>query len=343
MELPAARISADFKQKIHPVYLVHSDEHLLLQETCDLIIHLAQQAGFTEKERLLVDGDFHWQTLLDSGNSMSLFGEKKIIDLRLAKPTPGKDGSEILCKYLENPSPDNLLLIRAPKIPKEGLNSKWYKAILQSGAVTILWPVKTNELPRWIQQRLKEKNLHIDTEAAQILADRVEGNLLAANQELEKLALLLPANSQISSKQIISAVANSARYDIFTLVDQTLAGNSNKALRMFRALIEEGMEPTLCLWAFRKDVSLLYQIHESLPKKNISQAMNDLRVWQSRQNLIATALQKHSKQSIASLLLLCAEMDLAIKGQQSQSSSGLPWNLLCEDLIASLSGLKTPA
>lgn len=339
MELPAARISADFKQKIHPVYLVHSDEHLLLQETCDLIIQLAQQAGFTEKERLLADGDFHWQTLLDSGNTMSLFGDKKIIDLRLNKPTPGKEGSEILCAYLENPSPDNILLIRAPKIPKEGLNSKWYKTILQSGAVTILWEIKTKELPRWVQQRLKEKNLHIDMEAAQILADRVEGNLLAANQEVEKLALLLPANSQVSAKQIISAVANSSRYDIFSLVDQTLAGNANKALRMFRALLEEGIEPTICLWAFRKDLDLLYQIQESLPKKNISQAMNDLKVWQSRQSLIASAVQKHSKQTIGNLLILCAEMDLAIKGQQSRNSSGLPWNILCEDLIAELSGL----
>ena len=340
MELPAARISADFKQKIHPVYLIHGDEHLLVQETCDLIIQLAQQAGFTEKERLLVDNDFLWQTLLDSGNTMSLFGEKKVIDLRLTKPTPGKEGSEPLCTYLENPSPDNILLIRAPKIPKEGLNSKWYKAILKSGAVTIIWPIKANELPRWVQQRLKEKNLHLDMEAAQILADRVEGNLLAANQEVEKLALLLPANSQVNAKQIISAVANSSRYDIFSLVDQTLAGDSNKALRMFRALLEEDMEPTLCLWAFRKDLSLLYQIHESLPVKNISQAMNDLKVWNSRQNLISRVIQKHSKQSIGKLLILCAEMDLAIKGRRSRSSSGLPWNLLCEDLIAALSGLK---
>lgn len=339
MELKAEQLAAALKRELLPVYLITSDEHLLLEESCELIIQQAKQLGFTEKERLLVEKGFHWQSLADANSSMSLFGEKKIIDLRIMNGKPGAEGSDAIINYLSNPNPDNLLLIRCPQLNKQSLTSKWIKAIKDAGALIIIWKVKSAQLPAWIQQRTKHKGLTLDRDAAQILADRVEGNLLAANQEIEKLALLFPANSQINSKQIIQSVANNSRYDVFNLMEHVLKGETKKALLMFRGLREERTDHTIIVWAIRTEIEILLKLSELSKEKNMSQCFKELRIWDSKQGLY-TQVFKRIQNKLGQHLIALAELDKTVKGRGkiTQNSSA---DDLCEQLIIDIAGLPS--
>jgi DNA polymerase-3 subunit delta len=340
MDLKIEQLHAALQRELLPVYLIASDEHLLLEESCELIIQQAKTAGFTEKERLITERGFNWQTLNDASANMSLFGEKKLIDLRISNGKPEAKGSEAIIKYLENPSPDNLLLIRCPQLNKQTLNSKWIKTINKAGAVCVIWKVKAAQLPQWIQQRTKQNSLTIDRDAAQILAERVEGNLLAANQEIQKLALLFPQNSQISVKQIIQTVANNSRYDVFNLMEHALAGESKKALKMLRGLREERTDLTIIVWSIRNELETLLRLSEASVQKGLAQCFKEFRIWSSKQGLYTKALKRLNKQTLYSALLDLAELDKTVKGRGriSQNSSA---DDLCETLILKLSGCST--
>lgn len=337
MELKAEQLASALKRELLPVYLVTSDEHLLLEESCELIMAEAKQLGFTEKERLLVEKGFHWQSLSDANASMSLFGEKKIIDLRIINGKPGAEGSDAIINYLENPNPENLLVIRCPQLNKQSLSAKWVKAIQERGALIIIWKIKTAQLPVWIQQRAKHKGLTIERDAAQILADRIEGNLLAANQEIEKLSLLFPENTQINAKQIIQSVANSSRYDVFNLMEHVLKGETKKALQMFRGLREERTDLTIIVWAIRSEIETLLKLSELSKEKNMSQCFKELRIWDSKQGLYTQVL-KRLQNKLSQHIIALAELDKTVKGRGkiSQNSSA---DDLCEQLIIDIAGL----
>lgn len=337
MELKFEQLAQSLQRELLPVYLIASDEHLLLQESCELIKEHAKTQGFSETERLIVEKGFSWSQLNDANASMSLFGDKKLIDLRITNGKPGAEGSDALIRYLENPSPDNLLLIRCPQLNKQSQNTKWVKAIKANGAFTVIWKVKAPQLPGWIQQRVKQNRLSIDREGAQILAERVEGNLLAASQEIEKLSLLFPENSQIHAKQIIQTVANNSRYDVFSLVEHSLAGESRKAIAMLRGLREERTDLTIIAWALRSELETLLTLAEASKQKSLAQCYKDLRIWSSKQGLYTRSLQRLNQAKLGEFLITLAELDKTIKGRGKITRNGSADDL-CESLVLNITG-----
>ncbi len=333
MQASPDQLSAQLKRQLAPVYLVTGDEPLQLQECCDLIRREARAQGCTDREVIDASGSgFDWYEILHSASSMSLFAERKLIELRLPSGKPGAEGSKALCEYLEIASGDDVLLIVAGKIDKQSTNSKWFKALDKAGVVTQVWPVDARNLPRWVRQRVSAAGMSIDDEALQLLCDRVEGNLLAASQEVEKLKLLA-SDSQITARVVLDSVSDNARYSVFELADKALKGDAAGSLHMLHGLRGEGTEPTIVLWSLTREIRTLYEVQLECPNgQGAMQALNARRVWKNRISLMQGALARHTPQSMARLLEQASKVDGSIKG----FAGGRPWDNL-EDLVIGLS------
>jgi DNA polymerase-3 subunit delta len=323
------QLSAQLKRQLAPVYLVTGDEPLQLQECCDLVRREARAQGCTDREVIDAGGSgFDWQEILHSASNMSLFAERKLIELRLPGGKPGAEGSKALCEYLDIAGADDVLLIVAGKIDKQSTNSKWFKALDKAGVVVQVWPVDARNLPRWVRQRVSAAGMSIDDEALQLLCDRVEGNLLAASQEVEKLRLLA-SDSQITARAVLDSVADNARYSVFELADKALQGDAAGSLHMLHGLRGEGTEPAVVLWSLTREIRTLYEVHLECPRgQGVIQALNARRVWKNRIALMQAALARHDSQSMASLLEQATKVDGSIKG----FADGRPWDNL-EDLV----------
>ena len=336
MHLYPEKLAAHLQQQLFPVYLVSGDEPLLLQECSDQIRKSARQQGCSERE--IIDAGvsgFKWQDILHSASSMSLFAERKLVELRLPSGKPGAEGSKALCEYLDMASGDDVLLIIAGKIDKQSTNSKWYKALGKAGATIQVWPVDAKNLPGWLQQRVRSAGMSIDHEALQLLCDRVEGNLLAAVQEVEKLKLLA-ADAKITTQTITEAVSNNARYNVFAMTDSALQGDATTSLRMLHGLRGEGSEPPVVLWALAREIRTLYETQLDCDNgQSAQQALSARRVWQSRMPLMQAALARHDSDSLSQLVEQASAVDGSIKG----FAGGKPWDNL-ENLIAGLCGVR---
>lgn len=340
MRLRPEQLERDLQKQLLPIYLVSGDEPLLVQECTDRIRAAARAAGCTEREVLEVDGrSFDWNQLLSSAAALSLFAERKLIELRLPTGKPGAEGSKALVEYAQNCGEDNILMIIAGKIDRQSTNSKWFKTLDQSGAIVQVWPVDARELPRWIERRVQGAGMTIDAEALQLLADRVEGNLLAAAQEIEKLRLLA-TESHISAATVTGAVADNARYDLFGLVDAAVAGDAEHALRMLYGLRGEGTEGAVVLWALAREIRTLREARRLIDGgQPAQQVLRSLRVWDKRQPLVQSALRRHDAQSVDQLMAQAGRADGSIKG----FADGKPWDnlaLLVQQLAGERSALR---
>ncbi len=321
--------------KLAPVYLVSGDETLLIQEACDSIRQAARHNGFSERERHHVDKQFEWPQLLSSANSLSLFSEKKIIELRIDNGKPGTEGSKVICEYLANPSEDNLLLIVTPKLDGGTSRSKWVKQIEKIGYWIPIWPISSAQLPRWLGQRLQQAGLKADSQVIELLAARIEGNLLAAHQEIEKLKLLAK-DEWLSTDLVSNTVADSARYDVFGLVDKALLGDSRGAVKTLNGLRSEGTEPITILWALARDVRTLLSISQACEQgQSFHWAPKHAGVWDKRQGLVQQALKRLPPRQLPVLIRQANGIDKAIKGLRNADT----WNELSE-LILNLSGVQ---
>jgi DNA polymerase-3 subunit delta len=320
------------QQQLLPVYLVSGDEPLLLQECCDRIRTRAMELGCSEREVLDAGaGAFNWQDILQSATSLSLFAERRLVELRLPSGKPGSEGSRALCEYLELAGSDDVLLIISGKIDKQSTNSKWYKALDKAGATIQVWPVDARELPRWLERRVRQAGLSIDRDALQLLCEKVEGNLLAAVQEVEKLKLLA-SDGRITPRTITEAVSDNARYNLFDTVDSALRGEASASLRMLQGLRGEGTEPPVVLWALLREVRTLRQARQAVDGGQApQQVLNGLRVWKNRMSIMQAALARHDKSSLDKLLEQAARVDGSIKG----FDDGRPWDNL-ETLVLDL-------
>ncbi len=340
MRLRPEQLAQNLKQQLHSVYLVSGEEPLLLQECCDLIRRQAREAGCTDREVLEVDGkQFDWQQILSSASAMSLFSDRKLIELRLPSGKPGTEGSKALCEYLNICGEDNILLISAGKIDRQSTNSKWFKALDKAGAVIQVWPVDARELPRWLQRRVEGAGLQIDPDALQMLCDRVEGNLLAAVQEVEKLKLLA-SDGRIDAATVANSVADNARYNLFGMVDAALAGQTDNSLRMLYGLRGEGTEAAVVLWALAREMRTLQEARALVDAgQNPQQVFRSLRVWDKRIPLVQGALQRHDALSMSELLELASSADGSIKGY----ADGKPWDRLAALIYTLASGKRVAA
>ena len=333
MRLYPEKIANHLQQQLSPVYLISGDEPLLVQECCDMIRQKAREAGCTEREVIDTSaGGFKWPDILNSAASMSLFAERKLTEIRIPNGKPGKEGSAALCDYLELASGDDVLLVIAGKIDKQSVNSKWYKALDKAGITVQVWPVKSAEMPRWLQQRVRAANMEIDREALQLLCEQVEGNLLAAVQEIEKLKLLAD-DTRITVDTVTNSVSNNARYNLFDMTDNALKGDAAGSLRMLHGLRGEGTEPLVALWALTREIRTLYEAKRDCDKgQKPQQALTTRRVWKNRMPLMQSALSRHDSDSLSLLLEQAALVDGNVKGY----ASGNAWDNL-EQLVTSLS------
>ena len=338
MKVYPERLADHLAGRLAPVYLVTGDEPLQQLECCDAIRAAARAAGFSARDVIDADQGFDWQPLVHLAGSRSLFAEKKILDLRLPGGKPGNDGARVLADYCDAPPPDTLLLLTLPRLDRQQQGSKWFRRIDDLGVVVTVWPVAAAQMPRWIEQRLRHAGLVPDADAVQLLCDRVEGNLLAAQQEIDKL-LLLFGPGRLDADRLAGAVADSARYDVFELVDTALRGDAGRALRIVDGLRGEGVAAPVVLWALHREARNLAGIAaEAARGTPVEQAVQRARVMQKRTGLVARAVRHQSTAGWLAVLDRCHEADAAIKGQDPRD----PW-LLLQDVTLALAGRTTAA
>src|SRR5687767_4593471 len=248
MQLRAEQLEASFSKNFAGTYTVHGDEPLLALESADAIRAAARKRGFIDREVFEPGRHFDWSELQHALASLSLFGGKKIVELRLATGKPGAPGGAAIAESCERPGADVLLLVSLPRLDRATQGSAWFGALSRAGVVVDVWPVERARLPAWIGERLARQKQRAPREALELLAERVEGNLLAAHQEVQKLALLAP-EGEIGLEQLREAVANVARYDAYAACEALMAGDAARYVRVIDGLRSEGEAPSLVLWA----------------------------------------------------------------------------------------------
>ncbi len=314
MQLKGEQLSAHLERDLKPVYTIYGDEPLLVIEAADALRAMARRRGFAEREVLTAIAGFNWNDLHHATGNMSLFGERKLIDLRIPTGKPGREGSAALQDYCARPSPDALLLVTLPGLDWTEEKAVWLKALTEAGVTVKLVPPSASELPAWIAGRLQRQQQSADNDGLRFIAERVEGNLLAAHQEILKLGLLYP-QGKLSLDQVREAVLNVARYDLDGLRESLLTGDVTRLARTLDGLHQEGEAPPLVLWAMTEEVRALALVKSGqAERKPLDSLLKDARVWGARQPLFRKALQRVSAQQANAALALAARIDRQIKG-----------------------------
>ena len=322
MQLKGEQLAAHLERELKPVYVVYGDEPLLVIEAADAIRAAARRNGFDEREVLTAISGFNWVELHHAAGNMSLFGGRKLIDLRIPTGKPGREGSAAIQDYCARPSPDALLLVTLPGLDWTEEKAVWLKALAEAGVAIKLIPPNLAELPAWIAGRLRRQQQSLDSDGLRFIAERVEGNLLAAHQEIMKLALLYPAG-EISLQHAQDAVLNVARYDLDGLREALLAGDVARLSRTLDGLQQEGEAPPLVLWAMTEEVRALAQVKAGLQERQALEVLlKEARVWGPRQLLFKRALQRVGNSRTKAALSHAACIDRMIKG----AGSGDVWN-----------------
>lgn len=339
MKLNPAQLAKHLQGPLAPVYAVSGDAPLLCQEACDAIRAACRAREFGERQVFHADAGFDWNLLREAGASLSLFAEKRLLELRLPSGKPGDDGVAVLLDYLARPAEDTVLLLSLPRLDGKTQKSKWAKALIDGEHCQFVqvWPVDAAQLPQWLRQRLAQAGLSASAEAIDLLVARIEGNLLAAVQEIEKLKLLVEGN-QLDAATVQASVADSARFELFGLLDAALAGEAAHALRMLEGLRGEGVEAPVILWGLARELRLLaglaQQHGQGLPlERLIAQARPP--IFGKRQSLVGRAVQRHPASRWALLLLDAQRIDEQIKGQ----APGDPWSGLAQ-LVLAIAGVR---
>lgn len=315
MRLRADQIDAGLK-KLAAVYLVSGDEPLQLGEAADAIRLAVKQQGYDTREVFSVETGFEWNELAFAADSYSIFADKKLIDLRMPSAKPGTEGAKALTEYCQRIPEDTILLITTSKLDKSSLKTKWFQSIEKTGVVIQVWPLEGANLVQWIQRRAQTKGLKIDLDGIKILASRIEGNLLAAAQEIEKLYVLY-GEETISKKALEDAVADNARFDVFKLTDCILSGRVNRAIKILNGLKAEGIVAPVVLWALARETRMLISIKTALNQgQNKETVFKSHRLWDKRKQLVNSALARMDIQALQSALVLSAKVDRQLKGQE---------------------------
>jgi len=293
----------------------------------------ARDNGYDERQVLIANEEADWAAFREAADSMSLFAEKRIIELRLPTGKPGRNGAEILKQYCTDPAPDVLLIITSAKLDRGGSSSAWFKAIDKAGVTIAVYPIEPAKLNRWLSDKLSAHGLTATPEAVSLITERVEGNMLAAAQEVERLALLYPTG-ELSVDQVLAAVADSARYSIGDLVQSVLAGKSDRAIRVVRGLREEAVAPVLILWALSQEIRSGARAAEAHERGvGIDSALKGAGVWPSRAKPLKAAMARHSAANWLGMLAATAQLDRLVKGH----AAGDVWDSfesLCVQLSA---------
>ncbi len=317
MRLKPDQLESALKKNLSAIYFISGDEPLQLGETADAIRLTAKNNGYTAREIHSVDTGFEWNELTESANSFSIFADKKLIDLRMASAKPGIEGAKVLTHYCQHLPEDTLLLITSPKLEKTALKSKWFQAIDQVGVIIQVWPLEGMDLIQWLQRRSQKRGLQIKQDGIKALASRVEGNLLAASQEIEKL-YILHGTVELSKQAVEEAVADNARFDVFKLTDSILSGRANRTIKILSGLKAENVPAPVVLWALTREIRQLIKIKTGINQgQNKEMVFKTMRVWDKQKQLINAALSRMEMDDFQYALTLSSKADRQIKGREA--------------------------
>lgn len=336
MQISSEQLPRQLDSQLAPVYFISGDDPLRVMEAADAVRAMARSQGYDEREVLTVEPRYNWNNLMAASSNLSLFSEKRLIDLRLPTGKPGKEGAQALRDFTARQDEDTLLLITAGKLDASARKSKWVQALDQAGVVVFIWPLDADKFPAWVHARMQRKKLAPTPEAVALLAERAEGNLLACVQEIDKL-YLLHGEGKIDVDDILDAVTDNSRFDVFDLADSVLAGEGARSCRILNALKGEGIEPVLVLWSLSRDVRQLVNMADSVAQgEAVAKVLARFRVWQNRKEVFSKALNRLSSPACNALLRRCAGLDRVIKGQ----AAGRPWDELLQ-LSLQIAGVRT--
>jgi DNA polymerase III subunit delta len=286
-------------------YLISGDEALLVGEAADAVRARVKRAGFDEREVFFIERVADWEGVRAASNNLSLFGSRKLIEIRLPSGKPGVGGGNAIADLLANASSDNVFLMLTGKLEREQNNSAWVKAFESTGAWVAVWPVELARLPQWLRARATTLELDIDDDAVRFIVERTEGNLLAAQQELEKLRLGA-GGKRVDLAAVQASIGDSARFDVFQLGEAALGADVPRALRILAGLRSEGVEPTLALWSVAREIHNVWATTQQGPSRG----------WQKPSAALENAKRRAAKLPYARLAARTSRADRMIKGQQ---------------------------
>jgi DNA polymerase III subunit delta len=330
MQLRPEALDGQLAKGLAPLYVIASDEHLLALEAADRIRRAARAQGYCERDVLTVERTFKWGELLAANQALSLFGDKKLIELRIPSGKPGKDGSAALQNYVKDLSPDNLTLITLPRLDWQTAKSSWVASLQQAAVYVEIPNVERAALPGWIGMRLSQQGQGTDRQSLDFIADRVEGNLLAAHQEIQKLGLLYEPG-KLSYEQVHDAVMNVARYDVFKLSEAMLAGDAARLVRMLEGLKGEGEALPLVLWAVAEEIRTLLKLKAGMAQgRPLPVLMKEYRIWGPRERMMEPALRRVPLATLEAALQEAAQVDKLVKGLRSKQFAGDAWDAMLQ-------------
>ncbi len=310
MAFPVEQLKLQLGKKLLPVYLIYGEEPQQVSEALDLIHETATLSGFSERIRYFTESSFDWTELRSEFEASPLFAQKRMIDLRLSAKQPTKAGTEILENYLSNPIDDIVLLLSAEKLSKTVSKTAWFKQVKSIGYVNQFWPLAGQQLLEWLALRAKQRGLNLESQCIRILAARIEGNMLAAAQEIEKLYLDYGQN-RISASQIEQWVTDQSRYDVFAWVENTLEGRLSRSQRILTRMQLEGVVPVLVVWAISREIRLLLKLSEN----NANVVNTEMKsLWGKRKQTIQRAMHRLDQTTLLNALGYCGYIDRVIKG-----------------------------
>ena len=346
MRVRPEQIERHLARGLASVYAVHGDEPLQREESLDAIRSAARAAGFGERIVLHADSDFDWSELRAHATNLSLFAERRLIDLRVPGGSPGKDGGPALAQYAASPPPDMVLLLSCGRLDRRSTSTKWFKALEGAGDVVEVYPVRARDLPRWIAARCAARGVTAERDAAEALAERSEGNLLACAQEIDKLRLLCEGRP-ITVDDVMRTVADSARFGTFDLIDPTLEGNGARAVRILHVLREEGVEPFHVLgsltWAIRGVCAVAAGVEGGARFDDALRAASG--GWWRRKHALERALRRMPRRGWIGLLDIAEGVDRCLKGAPARSGAAVRWSRAdawagLERLVLGMCGVK---
>ena len=322
MQFRAEQLATQLAKNLASTYLIHGDEALLSLEAADAVRAAARKRGYDEREVFVASRSFDWGELLHAGANLSLFGGRKILELRIPTGKPGVEGGNAIAKYCARPNPDNLLMVTMPRPEGPYWKAPWFTALSATGAVVEVQSVELARLPDWLRARLARNGQSVDAEAMEYLVDRVEGNLLAAHQEIQKLALLAP-RGELDLDTVRDAVATVARFDPFVASDALLAGDMKRYVRAMDGLRGEGESPVYVLAILGGDLQTLARVQGLVAEgRSVDQAMDASKVWKRRQAAVRGAQRRFTPGAVQAAVVHAAKIDRASKG----AGPGEPWD-----------------
>lgn len=334
MKVKAEQLEQTINKQVHPIYIISGDEPLLIQEAGDYVRRLLPNKGIEERLRFVADAQFDWQDVLQENQALSLFSSQRLFDIQIDKLS--EKHTKALTQLGNALTSDNIILLTLPKLDSRSQKTKWFSKLESQGVFVQIWPVENNRLGQWLQKRASSLDLSLTRDAATLVCERNEGNLLALSQELEKLVLIHGPGSRIDEQMIAESVSDSSRYSIYDLSDRILMGKVKESLHCLQQLNAEGIDNNIMLWLLNREIQILDKLMQATASMSVRQACQKQKIWDKRVPFYESALSRHNTNTLNYMQRYMALIDQTIKGLHALDiETGL------RNLVMMLCGLKT--